>query len=200
MPNNIKVAAEQWLNAARQALVTEGVSGIKVDRLATQLGVTRGGFYHHYKSRRDLLNSLLNHWAKRDVFFPMMEKPTNPASALAALKATMSHLISEKAYSPALETAMRDWARVDDAAKGIVERVDKKRIKRLQEIFEALGCDKSEARIRARVLYFHQIGYYSLGLHQKESKAERMRNSSIYLHILCGSKFLEAAEGAQPNS
>src|SRR5690349_5495624 len=53
---------DAWLAIARQHLVRYGVSSVKVERLAKALGVTRGGFYWHFKNLDDLLSSLLSDW------------------------------------------------------------------------------------------------------------------------------------------
>src|SRR3546814_10858022 len=51
---NIKVTREGWLNCARVALIEDGIEGVKVDRLAKRVKVTRGGFYHHFKNHNKL--------------------------------------------------------------------------------------------------------------------------------------------------
>ncbi len=42
-----KNTVQDWIKAATRMLVDEGIAGLKVDRLANRLGVTRGGFYHN---------------------------------------------------------------------------------------------------------------------------------------------------------
>src|SRR5690349_6702932 len=39
---NIKVPAEGWVNAAKVALIEEGIGAVKIDRLAQRLKVSRG--------------------------------------------------------------------------------------------------------------------------------------------------------------
>jgi hypothetical protein len=66
--------------------------------------------------------------------------------------------------------------------------VDRQRIDVLARICLDLGYDPQEAEIRARVTYFHQVGYYALGL--KESRRVRRRLAPIYTRVLLGSKDL----------
>ena len=61
MPNVVKTPAETWVDCARTALIADGLEGVKVDRLAKSLGVTRGGFYHHF-------SQLFSHSRMRQVF------------------------------------------------------------------------------------------------------------------------------------
>ncbi|MBC2710457.1 MAG: TetR/AcrR family transcriptional regulator [Desulfosarcina sp.] len=35
-----------------------------MERLAKQLGISRSGFYWHFKNRQDLLQHLLDYWAR----------------------------------------------------------------------------------------------------------------------------------------
>ncbi len=47
----------------------------------------------------------------------------------------------------------------------------------METVFKLLGYDDDEAPIRARVFYFHQIGFYAIGVRQ--SLPERRRNVAI---------------------
>ncbi|MEM8985336.1 MAG: TetR/AcrR family transcriptional regulator [Pseudomonadota bacterium] len=194
MPNTVKIPAETWLETAKQALIDEGFTGVKIDRLAKSLGVTRGGFYHHFKNHKDLLNRLVKHWATTNRFLPDLTILDTPLDAVAAFDALADHLIAEKKFSPAFEMAVREWARIDSHVNRTVDKVDAERISKMTTLFLALGCDEQEATIRANSLYFNQMGYYSLGYHLRQSKAERVKNTPIYMRIICGRRYLEAVE------
>ena len=51
---------ETWIEAATEVLVDQGIDRVRVDVLATQLAVTRGSFYWHFRDREDLLLSLIH--------------------------------------------------------------------------------------------------------------------------------------------
>lgn len=186
-----KVPAEAWLATARDVLVREGIGAVKVDGLARRMGVTRGGFYHHFRDRADLLGRLLAHWEAQARFLPPGRAPRNPAEALAVIDAQVHHLIAERDYDPRFDMAVRAWAQSDAAVATAVGRMDRRRIAALTRIFVALGCDQPEAALRARVLYFHQIGYYAIGV--KATAAARLRTADRYVRILCGEDHLERA-------
>ena len=186
-----KIPASAWLAVARDMLVEEGIGAVKVDRLAQKLGVTRGGFYHHFQDRADLLVRLLAHWEEEARFLPSGRSPRNPAEALAAIDAQVRHLIAERDYDPRFDMAVRAWAQSDATVAAAVERMDRQRIAALTRVFVALGCERPEAAIRSRVLYFHQIGYYAIGV--KATAAARLRAAERYVRILCGEDHLERA-------
>ncbi|GAB2601154.1 TetR/AcrR family transcriptional regulator [Ramlibacter solisilvae] len=186
-----KVPAETWLATAQQVLVEEGIDAVKVDRLAQRLGVTRGGFYHHFNDRADLLSRLLALWSGTALFVPPGLSLRSPAEALQAIDGVVEHLIREDSYDPHFDLAVREWARSDASVAAAVAGMDAERIAALYKIFLALGCNKQEADIRARVFYFHQIGYYAIGIAEPDSgRRERAR---VYLEILCGEANLARA-------
>ena len=58
-----RLTREVWISAALDILATEGVDGVAVERLAEQLGVTKGSFYWHFRDRAELITAALGHWA-----------------------------------------------------------------------------------------------------------------------------------------
>jgi len=196
MARTPKNTAEVWIETARQSLVDDGLSGVKVDRLASRLGVTRGGFYHNFKDRDDLLDQLILHWERECRFLPQEQPGSRPAEAVEWIDRVITRLIDADGYDHRFDLAMRDWARSDQRAAWAVERADRERLQTLTKCFEALGYDGEEAHIRARVFYYHQIGYYAIGV--RESPAERRRARATYLEILCGQDMLGSAR-AEPS-
>jgi len=51
-------------------------------------------------------------------------------------------------------------------------------------VFEDMGYPEDEAFVRARVTYFHQVGYYALGV--EEPRQQRLRLLPLYTRILTG--------------
>jgi hypothetical protein len=85
---------------------------------------------------------------------------------------------------------MRDWARTDSHVARTVQRVDVQRIGILTQIFRDLGYGPAKAETRARVTYFHQVGYYALGI--CESSRERLARLPFYVQALTGRSASEA--------
>lgn len=194
MPNIIKTPAKKWLRTAIDALVEEGLAGVKIDRLAKTLNVTRGGFYHHFKDREDLLNRLIREWVRTNDFIPDVKNLSNAQDAIDKIEEMSDRVITEKNFSSAFEMAVREWARIAPQIRQIVDKADANRIKRLTTIFAALGYQAEEAPIRARVFYFHQIGYYSLGHQKHQTQEQRKKTSPVYMRIICGHRYINALE------
>ena len=192
-----KNSAEDWIAAGQRMLVDEGIAGLKVDRLASRLGVSRGGFYHHFGDRDDSLDRLAAYWAMTCRFLPDAPPPAKPGQASAWLDETIARLIEADGYDYRFDLAMREWARADKRVAWAVERADRDRLEPLQKFFEAIGYGGEQAETRARVFYYHQIGYYAIDVRQ--NIAERRRNARLYMDILCGEQALLAAR-SEPRS
>jgi AcrR family transcriptional regulator len=54
-----------WIDAGLRALAAGGPDAVRVELIAQELGVTRGGFYWHFPSRQALLEEMLNTWEHR---------------------------------------------------------------------------------------------------------------------------------------
>jgi AcrR family transcriptional regulator len=174
---------KDWLEAARAEFLAGGVDAVKVGRLARRLNVTRGSFYWHFTDRPELLRDLLKSWEQANIsaLDRVLEDETSGAKELAAI-ATM--WMNETDFHPALDMAVRDWARKSRPAASAVRRVDERRIEVLHRVFKDLGFSGQDALVRARIMYFHQIGYYTLNIH--EDPQQRRALAPLYLQILSG--------------
>jgi AcrR family transcriptional regulator len=145
-----------WFEAALDALMQEGIAGVRIERLAGELGVTRGSFYHHFKNRRELLHDLLEHWlqvstvAIRDEVGALGLDPVNTLLVL-------SRMIRHRGGST-FDVAFRAWAVHDEMARDYVARADEIRLAFTKPLFEALGFDDLDAENRARLYLYYEMG------------------------------------------
>ncbi len=180
----MKRTREEWIAAAKATLITQGVDAVRVDRLARDLGVTRGSFYGYFAGRDKLLSELIEVWRQQNTT-PLHEAIEAAApDGAAQVRAVMELWISEETFSPPFDSAVRDWARTSPEVAEIVQAIDDERIDALIDPFRNLGCPPKEAMIRARVMYYHQVGYYAMGV--VEDEVERRKLTSTYLHVLTG--------------
>ncbi|MDO7835583.1 helix-turn-helix domain-containing protein [Sphingobium sp. HBC34] len=177
------LSTQDWLDIARETLIREGIDAVKIDRLAKAAGVTRGGFYWRFKSRQDLLDQLLDDWRSCNTvsFVSTITGPGTPSERYHAL---MELWIDEKEFRPEYDAAIRSWASTSPSVAAVVHTVDSVRIDALRRLFLDYGYGEDEALVRARVTYYHQIGYYALGV--KQSAERRRQLSPIYFNVLTG--------------
>lgn len=177
------LSTRDWLDAAKSLLLREGIDAVKIERIAKECGVTRGGFYWRFKGRAELLDALLDEWKQANTN-PLLEVLSGPGTPAERFAAAASLWIEEEEFDPRFDTAVRNWASVSPEVAEVVREVDDTRIEGFRKIFSEMGFGYDQALVRARITYFHQIGYYTL--HMEEDKIERLRLSKIYYHVLTG--------------
>ena len=127
-----RLSRSDWVEAARAALIEGGIAAVRVERLALAMGVTIGSFYWHFARRADLLTALLDDW-KTTNSIAMVEAATTSAPAQDRFDAFLNIWVEESAYSPAYDSAMRDWARSSATVHEAVRAVDLQRIQLLRQ-------------------------------------------------------------------
>src|SRR5438876_12198166 len=102
---------EDWLRAARLALLHRGPHGVRVEVLARTLGVTKGSFYWHFRDRRELMEILLREWEEEAQILTDALKTASPIGALPAIVQDLGrrNLSSERGESPS-DAAIFSWA------------------------------------------------------------------------------------------
>lgn len=175
---------DAWLRIARETLIREGIRGIEIGKLARKLRVTRGGFYWFFDGRQRLLDELLADWERTNsaAFKAILEDPG--LQGMAQMERLARMFVDEAGFSPAYDSAVRDWARVSRKVASTVRRVDEQRIALLAKMFSGMGHADDEAFVRARIFYFHQVGYYAMDV--RESREQRLRLLPLYTKALTG--------------
>lgn len=149
-----------WIAAATEVLVNEGIAHVRVDLLATQLGVTRGSFYWHFRDREDLLRSVLQTWHTRtteQLTHRLAHAHSDPREQLRDVL-TLPFRGRAATRGARIELAIRAWARRDETARHAVDEADASRIGYIAQIFSGLGFAPAEARSRAFLLYAYLVG------------------------------------------
>lgn len=155
----MKVAKQDWINAAVEQLAQRGVDQVKVEVLARQLNVSKGSFYWHFKNRSDLLESIVSQWeSETSQLIEIANQAERPLERLKALFRAMANLASTSA-PVAVDTAIFQWANLDPMIRERVDQIEKRRVDYLTQILTESGHSSEEARYRADLLYFALLGY-----------------------------------------
>jgi len=59
-----RLGPEDWTKAALAAIADKGTANVSVERLARELGATKGSFYWHFKDRPALIDAALQRWER----------------------------------------------------------------------------------------------------------------------------------------
>lgn len=181
---NIKVTRQDWINLALQTLISDGIESVRVLTLGQKLGVSRSSFYWYFQSRQDLLDQLLTHWHDTNTK-AIVERAKRPAETIiVAVLNVFECWADERLFDPRLDFAVREWARRSDDVRAAIDQADNDRLGAIREMYRRHGYDEEDAFIRARVLYYMQIGYYVLDL--KEPVETRISHLAAYLRAFTG--------------
>ncbi len=150
-----------WIRAALQALAAGGPDAVRIEALAGDLGVSKGGFYWHFADRQALLAEMLDSWEKagtEDIIARVESEPADPRARLQRL--------FELTSSPAglaVELAVRDWSRRDRDVAERLRRVDNRRIGYIRSLFGPICADENDVEVRSMLAYTLVIGSYFIG-------------------------------------
>lgn len=176
-------STREWVDIARRVLIEEGIVEVKIDKLARIAGVTRGGFYWRFKSRDELLDALIEDWRETNTA-PMLRVLAEPGTLRERMQRLADLYIAEDEFSSSYDQAVRTWSTLSPDIARIVHEIDEVRIEAIRRIFAEAGHSGDEALVRARITYFHQVGYFATGILEPAERRKELRG--IYLRVLTG--------------
>jgi AcrR family transcriptional regulator len=159
--NETRLSAQDWARAALKAIAHGGLAAVAVEPLARTLGVTKGSFYAHYRSRDELIVAALEEWVRShgDQGLAELAAVTDPERRLRELLTTVVHAVQPLAPSVHL-SLLGD--RNDPRVREAVSQVNQARLELLTRTYRELGLPEERAASRARVAYAAILGLLHL--------------------------------------
>jgi AcrR family transcriptional regulator len=129
---------------------------VRIEPLATSLGVTRGGFYGQFEDRAALLEAMLDTWerAATDEVLEQVERSGGDPRT----KIRRAGALSFSETLLPIELAVRDWSRRDAAVAERLRRVDNRRMAYLRSLFATFCPDEAEIEGRSVLAFSLAIG------------------------------------------
>lgn len=181
---------DDWIRAALDTLISEGVENVKVLVLSAKLETSRSSFYWHFESRADLLDKLLDHWRETNTQ-AIVDGASKPAVSITdAIVNVYASWVGAGQFNTRLDFAIRDWARRSGSVRRALDQSDNDRVEALAQMFQRFDYPVSQSQVRARILYYTQIGYDALD--QQESWETRISRVWDYLYCISGAEPSEA--------
>lgn len=149
------LSAQDWAEAALEAIGRRGVEGVAIEPLARELGVTKGSFYWHFSNREALLTAALNRWEARetDDVLARVAQETDPRARIQRLITEVNTSKRASRIYNALSTAGRP-----SLVRDYVERVSRRRLDFIIDCYGALGLGEERARQWALQTYSVFLG------------------------------------------
>jgi AcrR family transcriptional regulator len=166
---------DSWIEAGIKEIARSGIEGVRVEVLAKNLGVTKGGFYRRFRDRAALLDGILQSWSAGRIAAIEQQTSLDGATARDRLR-TLIRLYSERMNTEgmAVELAIRQWARSDEAAADAVASVDAARLKNVGLLYRATGLSAEAADAQAFLFYCFVFGQSLLFLERGPRKRAQL--------------------------
>jgi AcrR family transcriptional regulator len=168
----VRTPRSAWIDAGLRALAAGGPEAVRVEALAAELGVTKGGFYWHFSGRQALVTTMLDTWERagtEDVIARVdggLSDPRAKVRQLFELAPSADQLF-------AVELALRDWARRDREVAKRLRRADGRRMTYLRSLFAQFCADEDDVEARSMLAYSLFIGgYFIASQHAGRSRAQ----------------------------
>jgi AcrR family transcriptional regulator len=158
-PERNRLSAEDWEFAALQLIAEQGVGALAVEALARRLGVTKGSFYWHFRTREALLQAALERWeqyGEREIISEI-EQIADPRERLPELFRRVAHELQPHRVYAALLKALDHPLVVP-----VMARVSSRRTEFLETAYRQAGLGPADALNRARLTYAAYVGFLQL--------------------------------------
>jgi AcrR family transcriptional regulator len=144
-----RVSKGQWLDMALEVLETDGVAGVRVEVLAKRLGISKSGFYWHFKNRDHLLKDVLDYWT-HELTEVLTTNPEMLALEPKHRLTRTAEMILEYDLTR-YEIPIRQWALQDTLAARAVRKVNRIRLDYIGGAFSELGFTGDDLEMRTRL-------------------------------------------------
>jgi len=178
-PSTDRLAPEDWTRVALEAIADNGISNVAVERLARELGTTKGSFYWHFKDRSALIEAALERWERQytDDIIERLSGVDDPRERFRGLLTSAFH------DHPGVLIDANLLAFASDPTVGpMLERVAKKRLSFVDQIFAQAGVTGGSDR--ALLAFTAYIGLSQLRRTAPGLTPQGQRSTSYVDHLV----------------
>lgn len=164
----------RWIEEGLRALSAGGPEAVRIDSLAKDLGVTRGGFYWHFEDRAALLEEMLDAWERRSIDEAIERVEEGGGDGREKLRRLFALAVSSRDLLK-IDLAVRDWSRREEAVAGRLRRVDNRRMEYMRSLFADFCPDRDEVEVRCLFTFALFVGSpFMAADHGSRSRREMM--------------------------
>ncbi|MGW2558605.1 TetR/AcrR family transcriptional regulator [Streptomyces sp. NPDC001514] len=170
----------RWIEAGLEALAQGGPDAVRVETLAAELGVTKGGFYGYFDGRPALLAEMLDEWERRCTKEVLAQVDAEGGDAAESFRRVGQLTFSEDLHR--IDLAVRVWARHDQSVATRLRRIDNERMEFLRKVFGSFLTDPDEIEARSTLAFALAIGrHFIVADHPGYTKREAIHLAGEHL-------------------
>src|SRR6266567_3717307 len=165
-----RTSCSAWIRQGLRALAEGGPDAVRIEPLAKELGVSRGGFYWHFEDRSALLTAMLDTWEQATTQEVAERLESEGGDTTAKLRRLFTLTFPGVVKT---DLAIRDWARRDHAVAERLRRIDNRRMDHLRALFAGLSTNPAEVEARCLLTFSLLIGnHYITADHDSYSRTD----------------------------
>ena len=171
----MRVSKTDWLDAGLEMLRAKGVDSVRVERLADSVGVSKSGFYWHFKNRDDFLYQLIAHWdqvSNLDVMNDPRTQRGSPRKRLSRIiELTDEHGLSRH------DIALLAWALEPGDARDAIISGMRRRTEYVSAILREAGFKGEDLEMRTNLFVAYvptRSHYFQIGSKRKNERLRKL--------------------------
>ncbi|MBV8349396.1 MAG: TetR/AcrR family transcriptional regulator [Mycolicibacterium sp.] len=172
MPAQIRTPRSSWIDAGLRALAAGGPDNVRIEVLAQELGVTRGGFYWYFEGRSALLEEMLETWERRSTDEVLERVESEGGDARDKVRRAGTLTFSRELLP--IDLAVRDWARRERSVAKRLRRVDNRRMEYLRSLIGTFCSDPDDVEARSMLAFSLAIGNHFIAADHGERTRRRV--------------------------
>jgi AcrR family transcriptional regulator len=163
----------RWIEEGLRALGDGGPEAVRIEPLAQALGVSKGGFYWHFKDRQALLEEMLDAWERTWVDEVIEAVEAEDEDARSRLRRLFALAAASGGELLKIELAIRNWARREEAVAERLRQVDNRRMDYMRSLFGAICEDEDDVEARCLLAFSLFVGSHFVSVdHGGRSRAQ----------------------------
>ncbi len=176
-----KLSAGDWEHEALILIASKGVQGLAVEPLARRMGITKGSFYWHFRTRDALLEQALTGWEEHDsrnleASLGSFDQPRERLSNFFRRvgKEHLTHEVYRQLCAAAEHPIVRP----------VLQRVTDRRMAHLATAYRELGLDQRASEHQARMAYSAYLGFLQLQSQEQAPDTESDAFEEYLEHVI----------------
>ncbi|WP_072680297.1 TetR/AcrR family transcriptional regulator [Arcobacter sp. LA11] len=172
---------KDWLENSLKLISKSGINDLKIEVLCKKFNLTKGSFYHHFKSQKVFVNELLEFWYEtytKEIIEEISKYKDEPFKQI--------KLLNKIIYSKNLdiEVEFRAWGLRDKNVLKYIEKIDNKRILVIESIQNKIFPNNSKEYNQNIALYIYSQFIGSLFIQPQITKDKQKGLDNIFLNLL----------------
>ncbi|WP_298264881.1 TetR/AcrR family transcriptional regulator [uncultured Lutibacter sp.] len=164
----LKIEKTKWLKLGIEYFSIIGKQGINVEQMAKKLNCNKSSFYHHFKTKKNFLNEIIQYWYNKS-----MEPIITEIDSIRDPKLRFERFLilgfRDKSRKD-LMFYLRKESETNSNLKQLLNEFKKTRIIYGSQLIQKLGYSESEAIQKAETLYLFYIGWYEINKSSNNDK------------------------------